>query len=116
MHIQIRAGNVRLPRAHATGLAERLRGVFARLADRIVRIVVRLGETTPHGAASRQCTMEVHLQDGEVMFVNERRRKLGSLLRRATERAWKAAAVALAHPGAASPKLALPVRPPKRRA
>jgi hypothetical protein len=96
MHIDVRSTNVRLPRAHAIGLTERIREMFARLAHRISRIVVRMGDATQRGAAARECTVEVHLPTGEVMVVKERQRKLGALLRRVTDRAWKAAAAAMA--------------------
>jgi hypothetical protein len=92
MHIDIRSNDVRLPRAHATNLAERIREAFARLEHRIARIVVRLGEASRSRAAARECTVEIHLASGEVTIVKERQRKLGALLRRATERAWRATA------------------------
>lgn len=96
MLIDIRSGNSRLPRAHALGLADRIRDAFAPMAHRIIRILVRMGEAARPGGVARECTVEVHLPNGEVMFVQERQRKLGVLLRRATERAWRAAATALA--------------------
>ena len=99
MHIEIRPSHVRFPRAHALGLAQRLREKFGRLAGLVVRVVVRLGEATKPGAAPRACTVEVHLPNGEVAIVQERQRRLGSLLRRVTERAWKAAAAAVARQG-----------------
>jgi hypothetical protein len=95
MQIDIRFVNVRLPRAHALGFTERIRDVFGRLAHRISRIVVRMSQAPRPGAAPRECIVEVHLPNGEVMIVKERQRKLGALLRRVTERAWKAAAAAV---------------------
>lgn len=99
MHIDIRRSNVRFPRAHALGLAERLRAAFARLADRVARIIVRLAGAAKPGAAVRECTVEVHFADGEVVVVKERQRRLGSLLRRVTRRAG-ALASQLVQPGA----------------
>lgn len=96
MLVDIRSGNSRLPRAHALGLADRIRDAFAPMAHRIIRILVRMGEAARPGGVARECTVEVHLPNGEVMFVQERQRKLGVLLRRATERAWRAATAALA--------------------
>jgi hypothetical protein len=92
MHIEIRSHHARLPRAHALGLAERIRITFAHLARHIVRVVVRIGEAAQADATTRECTVEVHHPNGQVTIVRERQRRLGALLRRATERAWKAAA------------------------
>lgn len=110
MFIDIRSGNVRLPRAHALGLAERLRAAFGRLAHRIARIVVRVAQPDRVGAAPRECTVEIHLPDGEVAVVTERQRRLGALMRRATERALKAAAAAVARKRQQQPTLRLPAR------
>ncbi|CAA9415315.1 MAG: hypothetical protein AVDCRST_MAG51-1712 [uncultured Ramlibacter sp.] len=96
MQVVIRSDNVRLPRAHALGLADRIRGAFARLAHRIERIVVRVAAASRPGPAARECTVEIHLPNGEVAVVTERQRRLGALLRRATERACKAAAAVIA--------------------
>jgi hypothetical protein len=94
MYVEIRSHHARLPRAHALGLADRIRGTFAHLARHIVRIVVRVGEAARAGATARECTVEVHHPNGEVTIVRERQRRLGALLRRATERAWRATAAA----------------------
>ncbi len=96
MLIDIRSGNSRLPRAQALGLADRIRDAFAAIAHRILRVLVRMGEAARPGGPARDCVVEIHLPNGEVMFVHERQRKLGVLLRRVTERAWRAAAAALA--------------------
>lgn len=104
MHIDIRSGGVRLPRAHALGLADRIRKEFGRLAHQIVRVVVRMGDASRPGAAARECTVEVYLPNGEVAIVKERQRRLGALLRRVTERAWQAAAIAVARQGTQKPK------------
>ena len=94
MHVEIRSHHARLPRAHALGLADRIRDTFARIAHLIVRIVVRVGDAAAAGAATRECTVEVHHPNGEVTIVRERQRRLSTLLRRATERAWRATALA----------------------
>ncbi len=91
MHVEIRSHHARLPRAHALGLADRIRNTFARVAHLIMRIVVRVGDAAQPGAASRLCTVEVHHPNGEVTIVHERQRRLGALLRRATDSAWRAA-------------------------
>ncbi len=109
MHVEIRSHHARLPRAQALGLADRIRETFARVAHLIVRVVVRVGDAARPGAMPRECTVEVHHPNGEVTIVRERQRRLGALLRRATERAWRAAALrwgALPHAstGARSPR------------
>jgi hypothetical protein len=116
MHIDIRSRNLRLPRAHTQGLAQRLHALFGRLAHRVVRVVVRLAEAPGSRTAAKECTVEVHLPDGEVAVVNERQRKLGALLRRASDRAWKAAAAAIARRREHQPVLRLPPRGPGRHA
>lgn len=95
MHIDIRAFNTRLSRAHSQEIAQRLRATFARLSHNIARIVVSVAESPRSGALSRECIVEVHFPDGQVATVKERQRKLGALLRRATERSWKAVAALL---------------------
>ena len=94
MHIEIRSHHARLPRAHALGLADRIRATFAQVAHLIVRIVVRVGDAALPGSSPRECTVEVHHPNGEVTIVRERQRRLSALLRRATDRAWRATAVA----------------------
>lgn len=96
MHVEIRSHNIRMPRAHSHGLAQQVRTAFALLAHRIVRIVLDVSAPAAAGpAAARECVIEVHLPDGAVMVVRERQRKLGPLLRRALQRAWRTAAAAV---------------------
>lgn len=97
MHIDIRVSNTRLSRAHSLEIAQRLRATFARLAHTILRIVVRVSEVPRSGTTARECVVEVHFPNGQVATVNERQRKLGALLRRATERSWKAVAALTNH-------------------
>lgn len=89
MHIDVRSPNTRLSRAHTLEIAHRLRTTFAKLAHSIVRIVVRVSEAPRSGPAMRECVVDVHLPDGRIATVHERQRKLGALLRRATDRSWK---------------------------
>lgn len=96
MLIDIRSGNSRLPRAHALSLADRIRDAFAPMAHHILRVLVRMGQAVRPGGVARDCVVEIHLPNGDVMFVQERQRKLGVLLRRVTERAWRVAVAALA--------------------
>lgn len=97
MHIDIRASNTRLSRAHSLEIAHRLRATFARLAHTIVRIVVRVSEVPRSGACARECVVEVHFPNGEIATVNERQRNLGALVRRVTERSWNAVAAFNSH-------------------
>lgn len=102
MHIDVQALNTRLPRAHALSIAQRLRETFGRMAHAIAKIVVRVSEVPGAGLSARECVVEVHFPDGRVTTVNERQRKLGSLLRRATERSWRA--VTTLHASSAAPQ------------
>jgi hypothetical protein len=52
--------------------------------------------------------VEIHLASGEVTVVKERQRRLGALMRRATERAWRAAVQAIARQRDAQRMLRLP--------
>lgn len=98
MHIDVRSPNTRLSRAHSLEIAQRLRTTFAKLAHRIVRIVVRVSEAPRSGSAMRECVVDVHFPDGKIASVHERQRKLGALLRRATDRSWKTVSTLMGHP------------------
>lgn len=106
MHIDVRALNTRLSRSHALAIAQRLRETFARMAHTIARIVVKVSEVPGAGLSARECVVEVHFPDGRVTTVNERQRKLGSLLRRVTERSWRA--VTALHASSAAPQHVTP--------
>jgi hypothetical protein len=110
MHIDIRPRNTRLSHTHRQDMAQRLRAVFSQLAHLIVRIVVLVGEVPRSGPAARECTVEVHLPNGQITTINERQRKLGALLRRATERAWKAAIAGIERQRKRQQPLQLPAR------
>jgi hypothetical protein len=98
MHIEIRPSSTGMTRARSRELALRLKAAFARMTHLISRVVVRVGDATRNGSTTRECTVEIHLPNGEVTVINERQRKLGALVRRATERAWKAATHAVGLP------------------
>ena len=98
MHIEIRSSRTGMTRARSHELAQRLRAALARMAHLIARVVVRVDDAPRNGANTRECTVEIHLPNGEVTVINERQRKLGALVRRATERAWKAATHAVGLP------------------
>ena len=91
MYVDLRTPGVRLPRGRAHALLLRVRAAFAGLADGITRIVVRVMPAAAGGAAVRDCEIEVHLADGRVERVRERRRRLGAVLARALLRAWNLA-------------------------
>lgn len=96
MQVEIRSHHIGMLRAHSQGLAQQVRTAFKRLAHRITRIVLDVGAPPAAGAAAaRECMIEVHLADGDVMVVHERQRRLGPLLRRALQRAWRTAAAAV---------------------
>lgn len=98
MHIEIRHSGTGMTRARSHELAQRLRAALARMTHLIARVVVRVDEAPRNGSLARECTVEIHLPNGEVTVINERQRKLGALVRRATERAWKAATHAVGLP------------------
>ena len=74
------------------------------------------------GAPVRDCEIEVHLADGRVELVRERRRRLGAVLARALVRAWHLARRRLGGEPQATAPLRLgaplhgPIRPVKHRA
>lgn len=97
MHIDILTLNTRLSRAHSLEIARRLRATFARLAHTIVRIVVSVSEVPRASSSARECVVEVHFPNGEIATVNARQRNLGALVRRVTERSWKAVVALKSH-------------------
>lgn len=104
MHIELRTPGLALPRARLQNLRRELQAAFARLADRIARIVLAVG--TGEGATgqrTRRCSVEVHMNDGCVERVEVRRRHVGALLQGAIARAWRAAARRLEQPQAPRP-------------
>lgn len=105
MYVDLRTPGVRLPRGRAHALLLRVRAAFAGLAEGITRIVVRV-EPDAAGTAVRDCEIEVHLADGHVEVVRERRRRLGAVLARALMRAWHLARIRL---GSAPPEHARPM-------
>lgn len=89
MYVDLRTSGVRLSRARAHALLLRVRAAFTSLAAGITRIVVRVTPAQDGVCAPvRDCEIEVHLADGQVELVRERRRRLGAVLARALVRAW----------------------------
>jgi hypothetical protein len=89
MHIDLKTPGVRLPRAHANALLLRVRDAFAGLAGRVLRVVVRvLPAETGSSRALCDCEVQVHLHDGQVEVVRERRHRLADGIGRALVRAW----------------------------
>ena len=110
MHIEVLSRSVKLSGAHTATLVRHIRAVFAALARPVQRIVLRVAAAA-EGRPGRECTVEVHGTDGSVTVVHERQRHLGVLLRRAVERAWRAASTVLAPARPAAPALVpVPVR------
>jgi hypothetical protein len=96
MYVDLRTPGVRLPRGRAHALLLRVRAAFAGLAGGITRIVVRVLPADPGtSAVVRNCEIEVHLADGRVEVVRERRRRLAAVLARALLRAWQLARIRL---------------------
>ncbi len=91
MYVDLRTPGVRLPRGRAHELLLRVRAAFAGLAGGINRIVVRVIPAANASATVRDCEIEVHLADGRIEVVRERRRRLGAVLARALMRAWNLA-------------------------
>lgn len=113
MYVDLRTSGIRLPRGRAHCMLQRVRAAFAGLAGGITRIVVRVmpaGRETGRGTA-RDCEIEVHLSDGSVEVVRERRRRLGAVLGRALLRAWQFAQsrVGADRAGGTAPQLHAPL-------
>lgn len=90
MYVHLRTSGIRLPRGRAHFLLQRVRAAFTGLADGVAGIVVRVAPAGIGGGGStaRDCEIEVHLADGSVEVVRERRRRLGTVIGRALLRAW----------------------------
>jgi hypothetical protein len=82
--------------AQTRELAATVRTAFRDLAHRIACVVVSVSLQAEKKHAARNCVVEVHMADGHVELVEERQRRLGAALRRAVQRAWKAAVRSLA--------------------
>lgn len=89
MHIDLRTPGVRLPRGRAQELLLRVRAAFACVAGGIARVAVRVRPVDGAPPSARDCEIEVHLRDGSVEVVHERRRGLGTVLGKALLRAWQ---------------------------
>lgn len=108
MKIDVRGEDLTPTQTRST--ASTVRTTFRDFANRITSVIVVIATQAEKRHAARNCVIEVHMVDGHVEYVEERQRRLGSALRRAVQRAWKAAVGWL--------KQQLPVRPasPLRRA
>lgn len=69
-----------------------VRAAFREVAHRVARVLVTISAQAEKRQSARNCVIEVHMTDGHVEYVEERQRRLGSALRRAVQRAWRAAA------------------------
>lgn len=101
MKVVVRGEGLTPPQAHA--MVSTVRTTFREFTQRITSVLVVVSTQAEKRNAARNCVIEVHMADGHVEFVEERQRRLGSALRRAVQRAWKAAGGWL--------KQQLPVRP-----
>jgi hypothetical protein len=106
MHVELRTPGLRLARAQGQRLTRRAENAFARLAHRVVRVVLRVlpgvGVRDP-----RECVVEVHMADGHVEQVHERRRRLHEVVVRAIGRAREMAIRRLAVQAEQRPRLQL---------
>lgn len=113
MHIELHTPGMKLSRARAQALQQQVQAAFRRLAHRVVRVVLSVAPASAGlRPGPRQCSVEVHMGDGHVARVEERRRRFGSLLQRAIGSAWRAAARWLLAQQARRPLLRLPARQP----
>ncbi|RYG09937.1 MAG: hypothetical protein EON92_13695 [Burkholderiales bacterium] len=90
MKIDIHASNLTASQMHALRIV--IRDALRELGHRILRVVASIPALPEGRQAVRDCVIEVHMADGHVEYVKERQRRLGPALRRALQRAWKAAA------------------------
>ncbi|MBL4951846.1 hypothetical protein JK635_06340 [Neobacillus sp. YIM B02564] len=101
MKIDVRGEGLTTTQVHA--MVTTIRTTFREFAQRITSVLVIVSTQAKKRHAARNCVIEVRMADGHVENVEERQRRLGSALRRAVQRAWKAAVSWL--------KQQLPVRP-----
>ncbi|MBL0730572.1 hypothetical protein [Piscinibacter sp. HJYY11] len=104
MKVDVRGEGLTPTQTHA--MVSNVRTTFREFAQRIAAVIVVVATQAEKRHAARSCLIEVHMADGHVEYVEERQRRLGSALRRAIQRAWKAAVRWL--------KQQLPVRPALR--
>ncbi|MEJ8837847.1 hypothetical protein [Ramlibacter sp. AN1133] len=108
MKVDIRSSG--LSGAQVRELAATVRTAFRDVAHRIACIVVSVSIQAQKKHAARNCMVEVHMADGHVELVEERQRRLGAALRRAVQRAWRAATRWMARQFPTRPALPLPRR------
>jgi hypothetical protein len=101
MKVDVRGEGLTPSQAHA--MVSTIRSTFREFVQRITSIIVVVSTHAEKRHAARNCVIEVHMADGHIEYVEERQRRLGAALRRAVQRAWKAAVGWL--------KQQLPVRP-----
>ncbi|MBE7941510.1 MULTISPECIES: hypothetical protein [Ramlibacter] len=91
MDIDIRSPGVRMPRAQRNALLRDVRHTFASCSHRVAHVLLQITLVQDaRRSGLRDCVVEVHLADGHVERVQERRRHVGVVLRRALQRAWQA--------------------------
>lgn len=89
MKVDVRAPD--MPPAQLHEMYAHVRTAFRGMGQGVARVVVTLSAPAEKRYATRNCVIEVHMADGHVEYVEERQRRVGSALRRAVHRAWKAA-------------------------
>lgn len=91
MHVELHSPGVKLHRAHTHMLLACARQTFSQAAGQIARVVLRITTGEVSRTPSRQCEVEVHLRDGRITRIQEQHRRIGALVRRAVQRAWRKA-------------------------
>jgi hypothetical protein len=89
MKVDVQGEGLTTTQAHA--MVTTIRTSFGEFAQRITSVMVVVSTQAEKRHATRRCMIEVRMADGRVEHVEERQRRLGSALRRAVQRAWKAA-------------------------
>lgn len=89
MKVDVRAAD--MPPGQLHEMCAHVRTAFQGMGQRVARVVVTLSAQAEKRYATRNCVIEVYMADGHVEYVEERQRRVGSALRRAVHRAWKAA-------------------------
>lgn len=89
MKVDVQGEGLTTTQVHA--MVTTIRTTFGEFAQRITSVLVIVSTQAEKRHAARSCVIEVRMADGHVEFVEERQRRLGSALRRAVQRAWKAA-------------------------
>lgn len=102
MKIDVRGEGLTTTQAHA--MVTTIRTTFGEFAQRITSVLVVVSTQAEKRHAARSCVIEMRMANGHVEYVEERQRRLGAALRRAVQRAWKAAVSSLKQQLSARPE------------